>query len=236
MFEVFALFVSAAALAGSVYAIIHARKNLAEDLRIKRLLDKTPMTTIADAPSHGRVLIRGKVRSATGGMVAAPFTGIDALWARAAMQDGMGNVNRDFIETVEVLQVDDESGRVAHVPVRGANMRFELKSVTHRQLVKPYLATQGIPANTDLGVPYEAALPVDALVNVLGSVAETDDGYRTSSDVLVLSPGQGELIVFDPFDESGEASKHRRYLGCATKAIIGSALTCVVLLYLLLRG
>jgi hypothetical protein len=238
MFEAVVLFVFVMVLFGSIFAIVVARKNLAEDIRIKKLLRDTPVTTIADAPASGRILIRGKVTAADGGRVSAPFTGADALWARGALQNGMGGVNREWFETVEVLQVDDESGRVARVPVRGANMRFEMQSVNfnaNASLIKPYLASHGVAPNADLGFPYEAVLAPNTFVNVLGWVAEADDTYRTSADVLTLSPEHGELIVFSPSTESGEAAKHKRYIGCATRAIVVSAVICIVMLILLLR-
>jgi hypothetical protein len=239
VFEFFLLLLFVSISWMCVYARVRSRKALAEDLRIERLTRESSVTTIRDAPARGRILVRGKVRGAGGARVTAPFTGDDALWARAVLQTNVGGVIKEWIESVEELLVDDDSGRTARVRVRGAMMRFDTQSVSggaYSDNIASYLASHGFtPSTQTAAFEYQALLVPGDFVNVLATVVERDADYRSNADTLSLSADDGELIVFNPSTESGEAEKHRRYIGCAGYGIAVGVIGTVLMLYLVIR-
>src|SRR5690349_3292490 len=94
-------------LAMCIYALGRARSARAEALRVQRILEEVAPTRIADAKAASKIHITGRVAGKDGAVVTAPFTGGDAVWARASLHTNVGQIVKEWIESVDTLVIDD---------------------------------------------------------------------------------------------------------------------------------
>ncbi len=73
-------------------ALHRARQAQVEALHLQALIDEAAATPIVDAPSAGRIHVIGRVTGESGAVVTAPFTGGDAVRARATLQTNVGQI------------------------------------------------------------------------------------------------------------------------------------------------
>ncbi|MFS8067529.1 MAG: hypothetical protein ACMG6S_14295, partial [Byssovorax sp.] len=162
MITIAILMILASFLGMCIYALGRARLGRAEALRVQQILEETAPTRIADAPAAGRIHVTGRVTGKGGAVVTAPFTGGDAVWARASLRTNIGQVVKEWIESVDTVVIDDGSGRVVHVRPGGANLRLprvNLGGAGHEDRIKAYLHEHGWTQGEDTTYfEYESAL------------------------------------------------------------------------------
>jgi hypothetical protein len=214
-------------LGWSSYGWVRARRALARARQIREQLGETARTSIRDAPVSGRIVISGRARSAADALVTAPFSGGEALWARAWLQTNVGGVIREWVEEVDEIVIDDGSGRIARVEPSKLAIRLAERSVgdaENAERIGRYLANWG---SSRSGFPYESVLRPDEHVSVMGSVAPSQAGYRESDDALRFS-NDDEILMFDSMLEPGATERAQRLAGCALFGVVAFAIATAV--------
>jgi hypothetical protein len=219
-------------LGWSIYGLVHSRRRLAEAQRVAHELSVARWTSIRDAPASGRVVISGTASAAEGAHVSAPFSGGDALWARAWLQTNVGDVVQEWVERVDTIVIDDRSGRVAKVDLDAVRVRLAEHGVSggdDRERIAAYLTNQGRARGESGNFAYESVLRPSDVVSVMGSVAAADVGYRQSDDALRFS-GEDEILVFDSALEPSAPDTAWGLVGCAIFGIVLFSLGILVTL------
>ncbi len=233
-----AIFFTASFLCISIWGLLRARRAVTEDRRVQALVIDAATTTIADAPSKGLIQITGRVGIEGGGdPVTAPFTGDEVAWARAQIDNGSGGVLAGWTVSVDHITIDDDSGRLAKVALRGATMRFSQQSVSDDQgarYVVAYLDKQGYQRPThNSGFTTQAVIRPGDTVSVIATAHEAEAGYREGASAAIsLSVDDGEVLVFNPDEEAKRPGNDQFYLGCATFGIIAFGVTTLILVLL----
>lgn len=218
-----------------VYALGRARSARAEALRVQRILEEVAPARIADAKMAGRIHITGRVAGKDGAVVTAPFTGGDAVWARASLHTNVGQIVKEWIESVDTLVIDDGSGRVAHVRPRGANLRLprvNLGGAGHGERIAAYLDGRGWDRGDDTYFACESALRPGETISAIGTARASEGAYRENGATVSLSADEGELLLFDADEEMKNPEQQRSNAGCATFGIIFFALAMVITAFL----
>jgi hypothetical protein len=212
-----------------VYAIAVNRAALRDHRRLQKLISEARRTRIADAPMEQPIILTGRARGKDDAVVATPFTGVDALWARARVQTNIGQVVHELVESVDAIVIDDGSG-CAIVRLAGADVRRSDASVQgHRDRITGVLSARGM---SDAGnFTYEAVLSPGDNVSVLGRAGSTS-GYRESAKALELG---GDVTIFDPLLVGVEHKLRQRYIGCATYGAIAFGLATLLATVLAFR-
>jgi hypothetical protein len=220
-----------------VYALVRARRALAESLRVRRLLGDARVSRVGDLAPGARAIVAGRVSGAGGATVSAPFTGRSVLWARAKAQTNVGATIAEWGVAVDELLIEDDAGGVASVPLGRATVRLPEASVTgtdaRARIGAFFESIRRSPTAGELY--YEAALLPGDAVSVFGLVASPDESYRAPANVRHLVPADGELIVFDDVREDGEPELRRRYMRAAVLGIVFFGLLTLGLAYAGLR-
>ncbi|MBI5536999.1 MAG: hypothetical protein HY898_30035 [Deltaproteobacteria bacterium] len=232
MITLFILLILATFLGMCVYALFRARKTQADAMQFQTLLGEVRLTRIADTPADGRVHLSGRVTGKGGATVSAPFTGDDAVWARATLQSNIGQVAKEWIESVATIVVDDGSGKVVHLQPLEAKVRLPEVCVSgagHADRIAAYLAAQEWKPGPDTTYfEYESALRPGDTISVLGTVRGRGAAYRESAATLELSAEDGELVIFDADEEKKLPEASRRNAGCAMYGIAFFAIAMIV--------
>lgn len=219
-----------------IYALGRARLARVEALRVQQILEETPPTRIADAPGAGRIHITGRVTGKGGSVVTAPFTGGDAVWARASLHTNVGQIVKEWIESVDTLVIDDGSGRVVHVRPRGANLRLpsvNLGGAGHGDRIAAYLDGRGWKQGEDTTYfEYESALRPGETISAIGTARAPEGAYRENGAAISLAADDGELLLFDAEEEMKSPEQQRSNAGCATFGILFFALAMLVTAHL----
>lgn len=219
-----------------VYALGRARLGRAEALRVQQILEEIAPTRIADAPAAGKIHVTGRVTGKGGAVVTAPFTGGDAVWARASLHTNIGQVVKEWIESVDTLVIDDGTGRVVHVRPRGANLRLprvNLGGAGHEERIAAYLDGRGWKkGEDDTHFEYESALRPGETISAIGTARAPEGAYRESGAAISLSADDGELLLFDADEEMKNPEQQRSNAGCATFGIVFFALAMLVTAYI----
>jgi hypothetical protein len=212
-----------------IYARVKATRSLAEDLRVRSLVDAAQLTTVRDAPLEGSILLSGRVSGAASALVTAPFSGDDVLWARAAARSNVGSLIDEWIRSVDEIVLDDGSGRVASLRLAGAAVRLDEVNVSGAgsettQRIAAFLASTGRPPSTSsrhvAEFYYEAALRPGDTISILATVATgAGEAYRASGGALTLTNEAGELLLFDGDKDAGAPALHRGYIRAANFGI-----------------
>jgi E3 ubiquitin ligase len=189
---------------------------------------RTPTSPIAQAPGNGPVEIKGRIAPSEQGLVAAPFSGRQAVWVRVTVQERRSSGRSSYWKTVvneadgRPFMVDDGSGQLARVMPPGANVILDAQKVadsgTFRDApphLEAFLNSRGLKSTSFLGfnkaMRYEEQVlaPGDDLYAIGPSRREpgppVSDGYRmVPGSQLVLYAGQGaagELILTNKTEE-----------------------------------
>jgi hypothetical protein len=222
----------------SIYGLVRARRSHAEALRIARRMSEARRTSIQDAPETCLVIITGKASSAAPDLVTPPFSGGDALWARAWLQTDVGDLITEWIRQVDEIMVDDGSGRIARVDLGSVRVRLpgqEVAGSENAERIERYLAYVGHRRGKSTGFEYESVLRPNDTVSVMGRVGLPKGGYRTGSNVLRFSQGE-EVLLFDAGEEPRAREISGRLMGCAVFGIVFSALAALITLLTMLEG
>lgn len=217
-------------LGWSIYGLVHAKRSLAEAERVRARMDDAVWTRIHDAPATGRIVVSGEAGSSGAALVEAPFTGGDALWARARLQTNVGSVVREWTESVDEIVIDDGSGRVARVSASDVRVRLPERSVGagNSERIARYLTRQGWTDNSESSqFEYESVLRPGDTVSVMGRVAAPNAGYRDSDGALRFATSD-EILLFDSAAEPSAPAEARRKVGCAIFGIVVFALAIAV--------
>lgn len=193
-----------------VYAIVVNRSSLVEDERVRRTLASAPEMKIAQA--DGEVILTGRAAAKDGSTVTAPFSGGDALWARARVQTNIGQVVNERIVSVDAMVLDDGSGR-AIVAMKDATVRLESESVK---------APQGVTGEAEF--TYESVLRPGDTISVLGTPTRTGSYRDNTIDVSAIT-------IFDRDREEKQPEQRRRAIGCATFGALCFGLAALVSAY-----
>jgi hypothetical protein len=232
----FALLLFVSFLGWSIYGWLRSKRSLTEAGRIQERLREAARTSIREAPASGRIVISGHVQSATGDVVTAPFSGGEALWARARLKTNIGDVMEEWTRQVGEIVVDDGSGRVARVDPSSVRMRLSERSADGSEAserIAAFLASTGKASRS--GFAYESVLRPGDHASVMGSVARSDAGYRQGSDALRFS-SDDEPVLFDPMVEPTAEETARRLMGCALFGVVLFAIAAAITLAILIRG
>jgi hypothetical protein len=228
----FLLMVGACGFAFSLWGLARARAVKREnDAALQRSLD-APSTTAAMAKPGALVTLRGRVRGRGGATVVAPLSGRDVLWARSAFDNGTMETYA-WVESVDEIEVDDGSGTVAIVPLGGATVRVGKRGDVDPTRVWAAIATRYPSDGTTSHGTHsgsERTLMVDDDVELVGSVAEDEEGYRAGHEAVRFR-SEGVQISRDA-DVVELASESR--IGFAASGL-GLAVSLVVVLVALLR-
>jgi hypothetical protein len=218
--------------------------------RRKRII-QTPTSPIAQAPGSGPVEIKGRIVPSEQGVVAAPFSGRQAVWARIIVQEQRSAGRSRYWATVvnetdgRPFMVDDGSGQLARVMPPQANVILDSQQVANSGTFKDapahleaFLAARGLKSTSFLGfnkaMRYEEQLlcPGDSVYAIGPSRREpgppVSDGYRmVPGSQLVLyaaSPnGLGELILTNKSEEQLVSKLLWGFVGGAITAGLGAA-------------
>jgi len=243
---VIALFViGGVVLVIGVVAMLGNMKNLE---RRKRIL-ATPTTPIARAPG-GVVEIKGRILPSEQGLVVAPFSGRQVVYARVLIEEYRSSGKSGRWVTVfnqaqaREFLIDDGSGQTARVRIGGANVILDRQKVASSGTfndppphLQQFLAAVGLSSTSWLGfnkaMRYEEEVlcpgdPIYALgpsQRVQGPPVH--DGYRMApSTSLVVFAGhgnEGELIVTNKSEEELVSKMRTGFLwgaGCAAAGVL----------------
>jgi hypothetical protein len=207
-----------------VIALIAGIPNLKRRARIIQ----TPTSPVAQATGNGPVEIKGRIVPSEQGVIAAPFSGRQAVWVRITVQEKRSTGRSSYWATVvsetdgRPFMVDDGSGQMARVLPPGANVILDAQQVATSGTFKDapphlegFLASRGLKTTSFLGfnksMRYEERLlvPGDNLYAIGPSRREAgppvNDGYRmVPGSQLVLfagAGGPGELILTNKTEE-----------------------------------
>ncbi len=220
----------------AAYAARRSRKSMTDDQRLLDLIVDAKTTTIADAPTEGRIQITGRATSADGGdPITAPFTGEECLWARAEMRTSAGNVDGGWTVAVEAIEIEDGSGALARLELENATLRFQPRSVPSDEsarFLSAFLDKQGYRAKggaRNATFPLQALLRPGATISVLATARRPEGDYRGGERyALALSARDGEVIVFDPDVAEKAPANDRDNFGCAVVALIAFLIVSLI--------
>jgi hypothetical protein len=215
------------------------------NLKRRTRIIQTPTSPVAQAPGNGPVEIKGRIVPSEQGLIAAPFSGRQAVWVRITVQEKRSTGRSSYWATIvketdgRPFMVDDGSGQMARVMPPGANVILDAQQVATSGTFKDapphlegFLASRGLKTTSFLGfnkaMRYEEQLlvPGDNLYAIGPSRREAgppvNDGYRmVPGSQLVLFAGvgtPGELILTNKTEEQ-LISKLR--VGFITGAVMG---------------
>lgn len=231
---------------GVIVGVVCLFLGLANWRRRQRIL-ATPTSSIAQAPGHGLVEIKGRMSPSERGVFQAPFSGRQAIWCRVTVQElrrsGKSSHWHTLIREIDGrdFYVDDGSGQYARVEPAGANVVLQAMNVAssgtfndasaHLEqflLARGHKSTSWLGFNKSMRYQEELLVPGDTLY-ALGPSRRVPgppvrDGYRmTPSNLLVMSTGIGpeaELILTNQTEDQLVGKLARGfYAGLAITAV-----------------
>jgi hypothetical protein len=238
------LIVGFISLVAGLIVMLTQLKNLR---RRKRSLD-TPTSPIAQAPGHGPVEVKGRIVPSEQGVLVAPFSGKQVVWAKITIQEWRQRGRSGSFVTIldeidaRIFHVDDGSGQHARILSQGAHMMLDAQQVASSGTfndASPHLlafaASRGIRTTSWLGLnksmkfTEELLLPGDNLYALGPSRREpgppVSDGYRmVPASQLVLFAGAGEaqeLILTNKSEEQLISKLRHGFIGGMVATSIG---------------
>lgn len=217
-----------------IYALVRARRALAEALRVRGLMNEAPRTKIREATPERLAFLTGRIRGADDATVRAPFSGEPVVWARAHARTNVGAEIDSWLVCAEEAVLDDGSGAVAILPLQRATVRVPDDVVADSAQVTAYFNEIGRSPGS--GEFYgQSVIRPGAEICVVGMVAPSTAAYRQAQGTIRLEPHQGELIVFDEDRENAEPELRRRYIHGSIFGIVVFALLTLLLVFFAAR-
>jgi hypothetical protein len=243
----FLLVIGVSLLVAGIIALVTGIPNV----RRRRRILQTPTSAIAQAPGTGAVEIKGRIAASEQGLIAAPFSGRQAVWVRVTVQERRSRGRSTYWHTLvretdaRVFVVDDGSGQSARVMPSAANVILDKQNVASSGSfrdppphMEAFLSARNLKSTNFLGfnkaMRYEEELlsPGENLYAIGPSRREAgppaSDAYRmgpTSQLVLFAAAGPtGELILTNKTEEQLVKKLLWGFVGGAVAAGLGVAL------------
>jgi hypothetical protein len=152
------------------------------------------------------------------------------------VQTNIGHVLTELLDVPDEIVLDDGSGRVARVALKGATVRMEEKSFSaDSKRISGLVQARGYVPSKDGGEFYwESCVRPGDVVSIAGTIAPREGGYRDAAEV-VLTSDAGALIVFDAELEREKLATHRSGMKLAIFFAIVGALGTAISLYVVMK-